>query len=241
MEEMLDIYDEGWEHIGTAPRSEVHEKGLLHQVVHCWIIAQSEPVLYFQQRAHTKEDFPDCYDLACGGHIDAGEKPGTAAIREIREEIGLDIQTEQLVSLGKYRAPDFKIDGYFDRAISNVFVLRWDHPPFVPGQEVEQMVCVPAAEFYRMEVENAERIQVKAQTGTIFFSHRDEWCCHDGEFAAMVLPYLREAFPEFVCKEIDKIDVFSIINEVSKVNSRANCAERPLCEESPGCAGQDNG
>lgn len=197
MEEMLDIYDESWERIDTVSRSEVHEKGLLHQVVHCWIIAQSEPILYFQQRARTKKDFPDCYDLACGGHIDAGEKPETAMIREIQEEIGLDIKIEQLVSLGKYRAPDFKIDGYFDRAISNVFVLRWDHPLFVLGKEVEQMVCVPAEEFYRMEVKNAERIQAKAQNGAVFFIHRDEWCCHDGEFAAMVLPYLRKAFPEF--------------------------------------------
>ena len=82
MEEVLDIYDEDWNHIGTAPRSEVHEKGLFHQVVHCWVIAQTEPVLYFQQRAHTKKDFPDCYDLACGGHMDAGEPADAAALRE---------------------------------------------------------------------------------------------------------------------------------------------------------------
>ena len=27
MEEAFDIYDENWNHIGTAPRSEVHDKG----------------------------------------------------------------------------------------------------------------------------------------------------------------------------------------------------------------------
>ena len=41
--------------------------------------------------------------------------------------------------------------------------------------------------------------------------------------------------------KIDKIADFSIINGVSKVSSRADRAERPFCEESPGSAGQDNG
>ena len=38
MQERLDIYNEAWQRIGTAPRDEVHEKGLLHRVVHCWIL-----------------------------------------------------------------------------------------------------------------------------------------------------------------------------------------------------------
>ena len=241
MEERLDVYDESWHYIGTAPRSEVHTKGLLHQVVHCWIMAQTEPVLYFQQRAYTKQDFPGYYDLACGGHMDAGEQPEAAAIRELREETGLQIEPEKLIALGKYRAPDFKIDGYYDRAISNVFVLRCNHPIFQPGAEVERMICVSAEDFYRMEVQNAKTIQIKVQNGDIYTVCRKAWCCHDGEFASMVLPYLRKAFPEFARKEIDKMAEFSIINKVSKVNSRADYAERLLCEESPGCAGQDNG
>lgn len=197
MEELLDIYDENWNHIGTACRSHVHGKGLLHQVVHCWIIAETKPVIYFQQRAHTKKDFPDCYDLACGGHIDAGEKPETAVLREIREEIGLQLTQEQLIPLGKYRAPDFKIPGYYDRETSNVFVFRQDHPAFAPGEEVGRIVHIAASEFYRMEVEGAEIIMAETENGEEFTVHRDEWCCHDGEFQAKILPYLRTAFPEF--------------------------------------------
>lgn len=196
MEEVLDIYDENWNYIGTASRSEVHEKGLFHQVVHCWVIAQTEPILYFQQRAHTKKDFPDCYDLACGGHMDAGEPADAAALREIREEIGLVLTMDQLVSLGTYRAPDFRIPGYYDREISHVYVYRQDQPAFAPGPEVGRMVCISAADFYRMEAEGAEQITGKTLDGTELVIRQEEWCCHDGEFLEKVVPYLKTAFPE---------------------------------------------
>ncbi len=194
MDELLDIYDEHEKRIGCAPRDRVHAEGLLHQVVHCWVIGNHQPVLYFQQRAYDKQDFPGCFDLACGGHIDAGETPEQAAIREIREEIGLQLTQEQLISLGKYRAPAFHMPGYHDRTIANVFVLRQDNPLFFPGKEVARMIYTRASDFYRMELEGAMEIPAYALDGTRFCISRDEWCCHDGEFAAVVLPYLHSTF-----------------------------------------------
>jgi 8-oxo-dGTP pyrophosphatase MutT (NUDIX family) len=87
--ELLTIYDDEMNETGVAARDEVHAKGLLHQVVHCWVVSRwnGETWLYFQQRSHTKKDFPGLYDLAVGGHIDAGEEPLAAALREMREEI----------------------------------------------------------------------------------------------------------------------------------------------------------
>ncbi|MGM9629379.1 NUDIX hydrolase [Butyricicoccus sp.] len=199
MEEQLDIFDEQMNCIGTAPRSRVHAEGLLHQVVHCWIIGESEPVLYFQQRAHTKADFPDSYDLACGGHIGAGEYPDTAVLREVWEETGLHLMPGQLAKLGQYRAPDLKIPGFFDRETSNVYVLRQDTPSFASGEEVARMICVDAEEFCRMELENAQEIEAKTLDGEVFRISRDEWCCHDGEFAALVFPYLKQVFPQLRC------------------------------------------
>lgn len=191
----MDIYDENWNRIGCAPRSRVHAEGLRHQVAHCWIIGETRPVLYFQQRAYDKRDFPGQFDLACGGHIDAGETPQCAAMRELYEEIGLQLTAGQLVSLGKYRAPDFHMPGYHDRTLANVFVLRQDTPRFSLGKEVARMICVQASDFYRMEVDGAVEIPVHTLQGTQFMVRRDTWCCHDGEFAAVVLPYLRTAFP----------------------------------------------
>lgn len=42
MEEILDIFNDKLEIIGQDTRKNVHRKGLLHQVVHCWAIEDSK-------------------------------------------------------------------------------------------------------------------------------------------------------------------------------------------------------
>lgn len=201
MQELLDIYDENWQCIGTALRDEVHERGLLHRVVHCWIIQESHPVFWFQQRAHMKKDFPDCFDLPCGGHVDTGETPIQAILRELQEEIGLHVTENDLISLGAYRAPDFHIPGYYDREMSHVFMLCADAPAFSLGDEVQRMVRVSADNFYQMEVNERKMIPVQTENGRHILVDRNQWCCHDGEFKAMVLPYLKQKNPEIFSVE----------------------------------------
>ena len=201
MQEQLDIYNENWQRIGTASRDEVHERGLLHRVVHCWIIQKSRPVFWFQQRAHTKKDFPDCFDLPCGGHVDAGETPIQAILRELQEEIGLHVTKNDLISLGAYRAPDFHIPGYYDREMSHVFMLCTDAPAFLLGDEVQHMVCVSVYNFYQMEANERKMIPVQTENGKHILVDRNQWCCHDGEFKAMVLPYLKQKNPEIFSVE----------------------------------------
>ena len=174
MQERLDIYNEAWQRIGTAPRDEVHEKGLLHRVVHCWILENQQPVFWFQQRAHTKKDFPDYFDLACGGHVDAGETPQQAMLRELGEEIGLHVTEKDLIPLGAYRAPDFRMPGYYDREMSYVFMIRVDEPAFELGDEVQRMVRVRAENFYQMEVNGRETIPIEMENAKHIFSHV-EW------------------------------------------------------------------
>ena len=97
MEEILDIFNDKLEIIGQDTRKNVHRKGLLHQVVHCWAIEDSKDgrFVYMQQRAEFK-DFPLLFDITVGGHIDSGENIENAMIREIKEEIGLDLKIEDL-------------------------------------------------------------------------------------------------------------------------------------------------
>ncbi len=188
--EQLDIYDSGFNRIGVAPRSRVHREGLLHQVVHCWIYDEQKNCLYFQQRTHDKADFPDFFDTACGGHVDVGEPALEAMLRELREETGLCVTAHQLEYLGRYRAPDYLQDGFYDCEFSAVYLLNMLHPPFVPGKEVSRMIYADVAQYIDMEVHMAQSIQVHQLDGTVFSTHRDAWICHDGEFAAMVLPRL---------------------------------------------------
>ena len=89
-EEILKIYDNLYNVIGVASRSEVHAKGLLHQVVHLWMMEEKEGEkwLYFRQRSRHRKDFPGLYDLISSGHIDPEETFEEAIIENTAEKLG---------------------------------------------------------------------------------------------------------------------------------------------------------
>jgi len=97
--EILDIVDENNNFTGEKlDRKVVHEKGLWHREVSVYIINENNEILV-QKRAATKKLCPNKWAL-CEGHIDSGEDEMSAAIREVKEEVGLNINKEDLISIG---------------------------------------------------------------------------------------------------------------------------------------------
>ncbi len=76
--------------VGKATRGECHDgrSMLLHPVVHLHVFNPQGEV-YLQHRPAWKSIQPNRWDTAVGGHIDLGESPAEALLRETREEIGL--------------------------------------------------------------------------------------------------------------------------------------------------------
>ena len=147
--EMVNFFSDDLALTGSAPRSEAHRLGLLHDVVHCWIVdPRGEGRVFFQRRAASKETFPGYYDIAVGGHIAAGEAPLDAAIRETREETGLLLTPERLIFAGSVRKADYFYE-HLDREIGRVFLLLEPEPEFRPGDEVDEMVWVAVPEYLR--------------------------------------------------------------------------------------------
>lgn len=105
--------------IGVENRDVVHQKGLWHKTVHCWLYDKNGNV-YFQIR----KDSGKLYTTA-SGHVLAGETLNAAFRREVKEEIGIDIDTSQatLVEINAWRLDKVK-DGkpFRDRAFANVYI-----------------------------------------------------------------------------------------------------------------------
>ncbi len=145
--EKLDIYNENGEFIGTEERKIVHEKGLWHKTVHCWLY-DKEGNVFFQKR----NDRGTLYTTA-SGHISAGESITEAFQREIKEEIGLTIDANDatLVNVVPFKMDRVKEDGsiFKDRAFANVYVDLYEgnYQDFtMDPNEVTAIVIVNAKE-----------------------------------------------------------------------------------------------
>jgi isopentenyl-diphosphate delta-isomerase type 1 len=91
-EEIFDVVDEQDRVIGQAPRSEVHRRGLNHRAVHVLVFNQHGD-LFLQKRSMKKDCFPGVWDSSASGHLDRGEDYDACAVREVREELGVQLAT----------------------------------------------------------------------------------------------------------------------------------------------------
>ncbi len=190
-QELFAVYDDDGRPLGQMKRGQVHRLGLWHEVVHCWMYArQGDTVwLYFQQRAASKKDFPGFYDLSSTGHVDAGEEHGRAVLREVWEETGVKMDPEKLTYVGQVREELHEGD-FFDREIGQVYLYEMVLPEFLPGEEVDRMIAVSLDEYEKKELGNAPYIQGYTLEGEPVMIRREEWCRHEGEYAALIRPLL---------------------------------------------------
>jgi isopentenyldiphosphate isomerase len=90
-DELLDLVDEHDRVIGTVLKAATEsDPSLLHREVAILIHRDGE--LLWQLRSEAKTVMPLTWDLACAGHVGAGDQPDAAAHRELLEELGFDVE-----------------------------------------------------------------------------------------------------------------------------------------------------
>ena len=98
--EFFDLIDENGKELGIKKeRFKVHRDGDWHKGVHIWIIAGNK--ILVQKRAPTKDTFPNVFDISCAGHVESGDNYDKTAIKELKEELGITVSTNELVFLEK--------------------------------------------------------------------------------------------------------------------------------------------
>ncbi len=193
--ELLMAYDEDMNKIGAFVRPLVHYHKMWHKVVQCWIVDRSDPDdvrIYLQRRSFEKKSNPGRYDVSSGGHVEAGELPEDAMVREMREETGLRVRKDQLGEIGI-----FKETAGNDREFAYIYVCFMEAPPFAPGDEVIYMVSANVEEFRALSEGSVDKITVipAIKTGLMmdeaFTVTQDNFCNH-ASFLELVYPYLRQ-------------------------------------------------
>lgn len=102
IDEILPLVNENDEIIGKVSRSEAHKNPkIIHRIVAIIIYNLKDEIL-IQKRSLSKDILPGCWDLSAAGHLTYGEEYLTAAVHELREEIGIKTSTKELIPLGKF-------------------------------------------------------------------------------------------------------------------------------------------
>ena len=145
MEETFDVLDKWGVRTGeTAGREKCHLEGLWHRAVVVFVVSIDNQRVLLQKRSATKKLWPNCWDLTAGGHVLAGEIGYQAALRETKEEIGLELRPEDLLCIGSSISENLKGE-IINRHFNEYNVAKSDVDPAelkLQPEEVEEVKWV---------------------------------------------------------------------------------------------------
>lgn len=124
MKEIIDEYNSRGEKIGVIDKDIAHDKGLWHKSVHVWLINSNNEIL-LQYRCAEKKLYPNTWDCSFAGHISTGESSIQAVQREGKEEIGIDVDLDNLTFILTNREK-LKYESINSNEFVDIFILKQD-------------------------------------------------------------------------------------------------------------------
>jgi isopentenyl-diphosphate delta-isomerase len=152
-DELWQLYDEQGQALKGkgAKKDDVFGNGILHAASHVWIWRKNNDTLeiLLQKRAADKRTWPNRYDISAAGHIDLGETPLDAALREAKEEINLEIVAQELKLFGVHRAYLKAENGAIENEFQWLYRLELASETnfTLQASEVESLVWVSIDQF----------------------------------------------------------------------------------------------
>jgi len=144
MAELCDIYDINGNKTGEVfMRGEVLQDGQYHLAANIWIINRNFEIL-IQKRSDFKKYSPNIW-ATHGGCVSAGETSLNGCIREVYEEVGIEIQAKDIKPLTRTTSGKMIMDSYtavqeFNISSAKLQVEEVSEIKWVSMNELEYMV-----------------------------------------------------------------------------------------------------
>ncbi len=153
-DELLDIVDDNDNVTGRELRSTVHHLGSQHRGVHVFLFTEDGQML-IQKRSADRASSPSLLDCSISEHVKAGEDYFEAAIRGMKEELGVTgIEIELLAKFRmNYGVNDNEISELYKGTINPIDV-RFD------PVEIESIAYINMDELKRMMTDEPETLCV---------------------------------------------------------------------------------
>lgn len=112
-DELLFSVDEQNRPIAPQPRKLSHQTGIWHRACHIWIVNTKEQILC-QQRSLLKDSNPGLWEPFFGGHLAPKQEYIDSAMAELKEELGIQLQPQDLQFFKEHRyVPGTEYQGIF--------------------------------------------------------------------------------------------------------------------------------
>jgi isopentenyl-diphosphate Delta-isomerase len=154
--ELIEVLDDKGEMTGEIKSLiTVHHEGLWHQSVHVWIINELGEVL-LQKRSLTDYVHPGKWDISVAGHVPAGESYEKTAVREIKEEVGIDIDKQKLKLMFEYKKESKQPERhYHNRELDYVYFVKVNKKEFDQNAELQESEVAAVRWFTFNELEQS--------------------------------------------------------------------------------------
>lgn len=190
--EYLDICNEqGLPTGAVVERDAAHRDGILHRTAHVWVIRKQngEDQVLLQKRSMAKESFPGAYDASSAGHIPAGDEPLVSALRELREELGIRAEPDELTPIGTFRC---RYERVFHRSLFRDNEVRF---AFVYQKPVDSSTLT----LQKSEVDEVRWFSVEDVAAEIRV--RQDRICVSEQGIRVLLDFLAGTQKEWTCKQ----------------------------------------
>ncbi|MFA6064908.1 MAG: NUDIX domain-containing protein [archaeon] len=124
---------------GYATRKSLRNLNLISKAAHVFVF-NKKGELFLQRRAPTKDLYPNLIAPSASGHVDINETSKQAAVRELKEELGVH---QEPLFLGKIKCFTPQLKEFLD-----VFILITDSKITINKTEISEGFFIPFEEIY---------------------------------------------------------------------------------------------
>lgn len=135
--ELIDAIDANNNVIGQVTKAESYKRRISHRIVHVMVCCANK--VFIPRRSLRVGYLPGHYCSSAGGHVRSGETPEEGALRELKEEIGLDGPIHFVQE--SFFTHEFKVH-------STLFIKRFD--PLTERMKLNEEEVL-SGEFYSLD------------------------------------------------------------------------------------------
>ncbi len=130
-DELFDVVDEKDEVQGQETREVVHRDGLIHRAAHVFVFNKRKE-LFLQKRSRLKDVHPGVWDSSAAGHLNAGEGYEATAVRELKEELGIEVDVDAVQEIARILPSENTGQEHV-----RLYITRYDGALRYPCSEIE--------------------------------------------------------------------------------------------------------